>query len=244
MQKQTAYNEKGIFIWGKPGYQTMVSGCTNEEYFYIRFQTEKDGKIHVVKTSEDQKIKDVSFRVSGNGVQKTVKTDENGEIVISDLRPGTYTVIETGASQYVPQKEQVIKVNGGKVTEVQFYNQMKYGTLKILKTAEDGLVAKTRFRISGVSAYGTEVDRVGMTDEKGVAWFRDIPICGKIPYTVEEIETGVQYVVPESQEATILWNQQTEVTFHMLIFVELVMSMVWIINQYCLVELLQSIMVW
>lgn len=52
------------------------------------------GSAKIVKTSEDGNVSGISFTITGNGVNKTVKTGSNGEIVIDNLSPGTYTVTE------------------------------------------------------------------------------------------------------------------------------------------------------
>lgn len=53
------------------------------------------GSLKIVKTSDDGKVKDFSFRVIGeNGYDKVIKTDANGEIIIDGLRLGKYTVSE------------------------------------------------------------------------------------------------------------------------------------------------------
>ena len=53
------------------------------------------GSLKIVKTSDDGKVKDFSFRVIGkNGYDKVFKTDAKGEIIIEGLRLGKYTVSE------------------------------------------------------------------------------------------------------------------------------------------------------
>ena len=45
-----------------------------------------------------------------------------------------------------------------------------------------------------------------------MAVFEDILIGEN--YTVEEVDTAIRYVIPESQDAVIEWNKVTEVKFH------------------------------
>ena len=53
------------------------------------------GSLKIVKTSSDNKVEGISFRVTGeNGYDKTFKTDKNGEILIEGLRIGKYVVSE------------------------------------------------------------------------------------------------------------------------------------------------------
>ena len=52
-----------------------------------------------------------------------------------------------------------------------------------------------------------------VTDATGVATFEDVLISGSAPYTVEEVDTAVRYVVPEAQSAPINWNEVTNRSF-------------------------------
>ena len=54
--------------------------------------------------------------------------------------------------------------------------------------------------------------RNAVTDANGVATFEDVLISGSTPYTVEEVDTAVRYVVPEAQSAPINWNEVTNRT--------------------------------
>ena len=54
------------------------------------------GSAKIVKTSEDGKVDNLTFTVTGNGVNQTVKTNAKGEIQIDNLMPGVYTVTEIG----------------------------------------------------------------------------------------------------------------------------------------------------
>ena len=46
-----------------------------------------------------------------------------------------------------------------------------------------------------------------------MATFEDVLISGSTPYTVEEVDTAVRYVVPEAQSAPINWNEVTNRSF-------------------------------
>ena len=52
------------------------------------------GSAKIVKTSEDGKVDGISFRIQGNGIDKTVKTENGGQIQVDNLMPGVYTVTE------------------------------------------------------------------------------------------------------------------------------------------------------
>ena len=168
------------------------------------------GNIKIVKTSEDDKVNGLEFTISGNGVNKTVQTDNNGEIILKDLKPGEYTVSESVYDTYIPQQSQKITVASGKTATVIFSNELRRGELIITKTAEDGFVENIEFNLKGTSLSGEEVDMFAVSDSEGKAYFKDIPIG---TYTVTELNVSEQYVIPEEQTVTIEWNTVAELTF-------------------------------
>ena len=171
------------------------------------------GSCQIVKTSEDGKVDGISFTISGNGVNKTVKTANGGKIQIDNLMPGIYTVTEQTVDKYVPQDVHRVTVVAGQVAKVNFNNVLKRGTLKVIKSSEDNLVEGVTFHLYGTSLSGIAVDEYAVTDNKGVAAFKDVLISGSEPYTIEEVDTAIRYVVPANQTAPINWNEVTTRNF-------------------------------
>ena len=97
------------------------------------------------------------------------------------------------------------------MTTVTFSNTLRRGDLTVKKTAEDGLVEGMKFRLSGTSLAGIEVNAFAVTDENGIATFKDVLIG--TGYILEEIDTPLRYVVPDKQTAAIEWNKVTEKSF-------------------------------
>lgn len=79
--------------------------------------------------------------------------------------------------------------------------------MKVTKTSEDGLVEGVKFHLTGTSLSGLAVDEYAVSDDSGIAKFEDVLIGTN--YTLEEIDTGIQYVVPETQKTAIEWNKVT-----------------------------------
>lgn len=171
----------------------------------------KRGNLKIVKKSDDGKVSGISFTVKGNGIEQTVKTDKNGELVVEGLIPGKYTVTELPADYYEPQDPQTVTVEYKKTATVTLKNSLKRGGLKVTKTSEDGLVEGIRFHLYGTSDSGNKVDEYATTNKKGVATFENIPI-GR-GYTVEEEDTAAKYIVPESQTTAIEWNKVNNLSF-------------------------------
>ena len=84
----------------------------------------------------------------------------------------------------------------------------------MVKTSEDNLVEGVKFHLYGTSLSGYPVDEYAVTNAKGVAKFENVLISGNTPYTLEEVDTAIRYVVPASQTAPIEWNKVTNRSFH------------------------------
>lgn len=201
-----------MLIWGCVGKQTMVSGASDPVYFYLKIDTETYGTGQIKKTSEDGVVSGISFNISGNGVNKTVTTGADGTVDVQ-LMPGVYTVTEQSIDRYEPQSVQRVTIVSGHTATVTFNNTLKRGSLEIIKNSEDNLVEGVKFHLYGTSLSGLPVDEYAVTDKNGVARFENVLISGETPYTVEEVDTAVRYVVPESQTAPIEWEKVTSRSF-------------------------------
>ena len=210
---------RGLIIWSDGAYQpgggnqdTVTFGQQVDDPVkgYINLMVSYGGA-KIVKVSEDGKVDGITFRIQGNGIDKTVKTANGGVFQLDNLKPGAYTVTETEYAQYEPQEVRRITVVSGQVTTVTFSNTLRRGDLTVKKTAEDGLVEGMKFRLSGTSLSGIEVNEFAVTDENGIATFKDVLIG--TGYTLEEVGTPERYVVPEKQTAAIEWNKVTGKAF-------------------------------
>lgn len=170
------------------------------------------GSAKIVKTSEDGKVDGISFHIQGNGVDKTVKTANGGQIQVDNLMPGVYTVTEQTENKYEPQETRRVTVVSGQTSTVTFNNVLKRGNLTVTKTAEDGLIEGVKFHLYGTSLSGIKVDEYAVTDKSGKAYFKDV-LMGS-GYTIEEVDTAIRYVVPEKQTADIEWNKVTNKSFN------------------------------
>lgn len=211
-QKSIPNIDGNILIWGYPGKQTMMSGAEDPVVFYLKVKTETTGIGHIVKHSEDNKVDGVKFNIAGNGVNQTVTTKKDGTVDI-ELMPGVYTVTELAEEKYEPQSVQRVTIVSGHTSTVTFSNVLKRGGLKVIKSSEDNFVEGVAFHLYGTSLSGIAVDEYTITDANGVATFEGVLISGTEPYTVEEVDTAVRYVIPEKQNAPIKWNEVTSRNF-------------------------------
>lgn len=171
------------------------------------------GSCQIVKTSEDGKVDGIQFTISGNGVNQTVTTANGGKFQLDNLMPGVYTVTEQSIDKYVPQEVHRVTVVAGQVAKVNFNNVLKRGNLRVIKSSEDNLVEGVTFHLYGTSLSGIAVDEYAVTDKNGVATFKDVLISGTTPYTIEEVDTAIRYVVPANQTAPVKWKEVTTRNF-------------------------------
>ena len=195
---------------------TVVSGQTATVSFS---NVLKRGDLTVTKTAEDGLTEGIKFRLTGTSdsgvkIDVTATVDSTGKAYFKDILIGSGYVLEevdTALKYNVPDSQDV-EIEWAKVATAEVYNELKRGDLKVIKTSEDSLVEGMKFHLYGTSLSGEKVDVYAYTDKNGVAVFEDILIGEN--YTVEEVNTAIRYVIPESQGAVIEWNEVTEVKFH------------------------------
>ena len=203
-----------MIAYGDPNLQDLVTGVENvggvRAYLNIETPT---GTIALKKTSEDGVVAGISFHIKGDGFDKTVKTDANGNLTVEGLFPATYTITEQSIDRYEPQQTQTVTLIGGRTTTVNFNNVLKRGSLEVVKTSEDGIVEGMKFHLFGTSLSGLPVDEYAATNADGVARFENVLISGDTPYVLEEVDTAIRYVVPATQTAPIEWKKVTSRSF-------------------------------
>lgn len=212
---------RGVVVWseGKHGQNSSVQDVvtyaqevSDPVTGYVKMKVSY-GSCQIVKTSEDGKVDGINFTISGNGVNQTVTTANGGKFQLDNLMPGVYTVTEQSIDKYVPQETHRVTVVAGQVATVNFNNVLKRGNLQVIKSSEDNLVEGVKFHLYGTSLAGIAVDEYAVTDKNGVATFKDVLISGSTPYTLEEVDTAIRYVVPEKQTAPIQWKEVTNCDF-------------------------------
>ena len=210
---------KGVVVWSDGHYgpdgtmQDVVTYSATVSDPVTAFLNLKVsyGGAKIIKTSEDGKVDGITFTITGEGVNQSVTTDRNGEIHIDNLMPGTYTVTEQSYDKYVPQESHRVTVLAGQTATVSFNNVLRRGDLTVTKTSEDGLNQGVKFHLFGTSLSGLPVDEFAVTDENGVATFKDVLIG--TGYTLEEMDAAIRYVIPNSQSAAVEWNSVTNKSF-------------------------------
>ena len=158
------------------------------------------GDMKLVKTSEDGVVAGINFTVTGaNGFSKTVTTNANGEIDISDLVPGTYTITEENIDRYVPNQSQTITVSSGKTSSISFYNILKKFRVTVTKQDYEKGHAQGDAKL-GCAVYGLykgdELVAQYTTDSNG-SFTTDYYVCGT-DWTIKEISPSEGYLLNDT----------------------------------------------
>ena len=143
---------------------------------------------------------DVTFEVWRDGVSLgTFRTDEFGEILLTDIEPGTYRAVEvdTGNDGYIldttPQEVELEAGDG--IKELMFFNDVKPGLhlVKVDSADPSKVIPNVLFEIKSVAGdYGPEEFR---TDENGEIDLSKLPAGA---YVVTELSCP-GYVIDEAQ---------------------------------------------
>lgn len=158
------------------------------------------GDMKLVKTSEDGVVAGINFTVTGaKGFSKTVTTNANGEIDISDLVPGTYTITEEKIDRYVPNQSQTITVSSNKTSSVSFYNILKKFRVTVTKQDYEKGHAQADAKLGG-AVYGLykgdELVAQYTTDSNG-SFTTDYYVCGT-DWTIKEISPSEGYLLNDT----------------------------------------------
>ena len=192
-----------MLIWGRPGYQTMMTGTSDPVSFFVKIKTETYGTAKIVKTSEDGIASGIPFQISGtdilgNKVDETVTTGENGQIK-EKLLPGTYLVKELPVDRYVTPSAQYVTVESGQTSTVHFSNILKKFRVRVIKSDTDTGTAQGDATLAGAT-YGIynngELVDTYTTGPDG-SFMTRYYVCGD-NWTVREIEPSTGYLLNDT----------------------------------------------
>ena len=208
---------------GTPNYYIVPAGqslnVTWNGTTNVNFSNQlKKGRITVYKTAEDGVVSGRKFHLTGTSdsglaVDAYATTNAKGEAYFNNILIGSnYKIEEVGTpNYYIVPAGQTLNVTWNSTTNVNFSNMLKKGKIVVHKTAEDRILSGHEFKLTGISDSGIAVDMTVKTNANGIATFNNV-LIGK-NYKLEEIKTGIQYVVPDSQFADIYWEKTTDKDF-------------------------------
>ncbi|MEF2919485.1 MAG: SpaA isopeptide-forming pilin-related protein, partial [Acutalibacteraceae bacterium] len=192
-------------------------------------------KVRLVKTSDDGLIEGFEFKVTnvttGKVVYESIKTNENGELITSDLAEGRYKFEEilSKDSPYKKQEPQYVDVKFPTTQEeyetpyeVFFANTYEKAEVTLKKISEDGVVKGVRFDVVGVNYRSEEINKTLTTNadgtftvklDEGTYTFKEI----YVPYMLNGVEVnGLDYIYnkPEPQTITVKAKETVEIKFN------------------------------
>lgn len=206
--KNTA-GRKGIIVWGdgivKPGVgqqdlATYAATVRDPVTAFLRLRV-STGNIKIVKTSEDGRVDGITFRIKGNGVDKTVKTANGGSITADNLAPGKYTVTEETTEEYAEREAQHITVVSGQTATVSFNNTLKKFKLTVIKADAEQGAAQGNASLAGAEYgiyKGNQLIDTYTTDSDG-RFTTKYYVCGN-DWSLKEFTAGEGYLVTKGSE--------------------------------------------
>ena len=180
------------------------------------------GTIKVTKRSENNKnIENIKFILEGTtqtGEAFTTSgfTDANG-VVEFVVPTGIYKVTEDKDScptaYIVAESKDNVTVEYAKVTNIEFLNNLKKGSIKVQKRSENNKnIENIKFILEGKSDADDDIRIESTTDAQGVAEFKDVPI-GTYTITEDGESCPTAYMVCEPQSVTVEYAKVTDVSF-------------------------------
>lgn len=201
----TGAGDQDVISFGQEVNETLTG------YLNLTLTSAAAGDIKIIKTAEDNNVSFIEFNIKGEGYNTTVFTEENGEVLVEGLAPGEYTITEASYSKYKAQQPQTVIVENGKTAVAQFHNEMNYGALKIVKTADDGNVEGIEFIITGGAEPAHPFEsRTVYTDANGEILLPDLHEGEYFIY--ETIPEG--YIGTEFKMVVVEYGKTATVEFH------------------------------
>lgn len=200
---------KGIIVWGdgivKPGVgqqdlATYAATVRDPVTAFLRLRV-STGNIKIIKTSEDGRVDGITFRIKGNGVDKTVKTANGGSITADNLAPGEYTVTEETPEEYAEREVQHITVASGQTATVSFNNTLKKFKLTVIKADAEQCAAQGNAALAGAEYgiyKGNQLIDTYTTDADG-RFTTKYYVCGN-DWSLKELTAGEGYLVAKDSE--------------------------------------------
>lgn len=197
---------------------TVTVSSQNNAVVTIKATNElKKGHVEILKSDAESGV-DLSgaeftvYTLKGEEVAVIGPTNADGYAKSGEITYGTYIVRETKVpANYYQETGAEWKItidDDSPLITLDIANLRQYGSVRVVKTAEDGLVEGLTFSLTGTSVYGEPVSMTATTNAAGIAVFERVPIG--TGYVLSEENVPDRYVIPEDQIVNVEWNKVTE----------------------------------
>lgn len=183
--------------WVSQKQDVVTGGQDDPVHAYLRVKIESVGNVNLIKKSvTGEVIPNTKFRVVGNGVDTTVTTGANGEILVPNLVAGTYEVREVSVpSPYIlDTTPKMVEIKPNTTATVEFINDVAKGYFKLQKVDNETGLAKPQGSASLENAVYEVCDNQGVvvdtlkTDKNGEV-VKDFVTTGEV-VVIEGLEHG------------------------------------------------------
>ncbi|WLF30814.1 SpaA isopeptide-forming pilin-related protein [Bacillus altitudinis] len=172
--------------------------------------------LEVMKEGEDgKKLQGVRFEITDQNdkvVRKDLTTDEDGKLLVDNLKPGKYQLVETESIDGYQKKNKsypfTIEIAQKKPAEIKVINDLKTGDVQLTKLGEkDDVLEGAEFKL--VDANGKEIKTGLVTDENGKIIVNDLKpgtyqfVETKAPFGHELDEIPVTFAIPFNPEKLV-----------------------------------------
>ena len=185
----------------------------NKEVIRTINNTHKKGNLKITKVDKDDNLtvlEGIEFDLidSDNKVIAHLVTDINGEVFISNINIGKYTLKETKTKEnYNLCIDNNIEVKWNETSEIKIENEKKKGQIKIMKQdAENGNIKLKGVEFQIIDINNNVVDKV-VTDTNGIGISSRLPIG---EYKIKEVDLGENhhYILNEEEYKIIVEDEK------------------------------------
>lgn len=209
---------KGYSISDEP--TQTIKLVEQQAEFVVDFDNEQNTiPFEITKTdiSTGELIPDCTFEILNENNEQVITgtTDENGiahfQLAIGKYfyreisAPDIYEIDDTPYPFEITENDDIVKA--------EMTNKKKSGSIKVTKTTTGNLnIEGIKFFATGISDTNKDMKFEADTDENGVAMFDNI-IIGKYVITEDGSTVPTAYLVADSKQVTVEYNETAEVAF-------------------------------
>lgn len=209
---------KGYSISNEP--TQTIKLVEQQAEFVVDFDNEQNTiPFEITKTdiSTGELIPDCTFEILNENNEQVITgtTDENGiahfQLAIGKYfyreisAPDIYEIDDTPYQFEITENDDIVKA--------EMTNKKKSGSIKVTKTTTGNLnIEGIKFFATGISDTNKDLKFEATTDENGVAMF-DKLVIGKYVITEDGSTVPAAYLVADSKQVTVEYNETAEVAF-------------------------------